>query len=260
MTLKTWIGNFGMVIISVLLIVGCSPKYKIASKSEPITHETWDSLLKAHITDEGLVEYTGFQEDRKKLDTYLQNLSAHHPNDKNWSKEEQLVYWMNAYNAYTVQLILDHYPLESIKDVVSGPSIAFISSPWDIKFIDIEGAKYDLGNIEHNFLRKRFEEPRIHFGINCASISCPNLPKFAFTAKKVYEQLDELARLFINNPSKNKISSDEVEFSKVFKWFRGDFEKNGTLIEFINQYAETKINTNAEVDYLAYDWNLNEAK
>ncbi|MFK7905591.1 MAG: DUF547 domain-containing protein [Chitinophagales bacterium] len=260
MTLKTWIGNFGMLIISTLLIVSCSPKYKIASKSEPITHEIWDSLLKKHITDEGLVNYKGFQEDRKKLDTYLQKLSVHHPNDKNWSQKEQLVYWMNAYNAFTIQLILDHYPLESIKDVVSGPSIAFISSPWDIKFIDIEGAKYDLGNIEHNFLRKRFEEPRIHFGINCASISCPNLPQFAFTVEKVDEQLDELARLFINDSSKNKINADKIEISKIFNWFGGDFKTNGTLIEYLNQYSKTKINTDAKVSHLDYDWNLNEAK
>ena len=262
MTLKNnWIKNLGVLIMSTLIFVGCSPKYKVTSKSEPVTHGIWDSLLKAHITEEGWVKYADFQKDRKKLDTYLQKLSAHHPNDKNWSKEEQLAYWMNAYNAFTVQLILDNYPLESIKDIVSGPNIPFVNSPWDIKFINIEGAKYDLGNIEHNFLRKRFDEPRIHFGINCASISCPVLPQFAFNADKVYEQLDEQTRLFFKDASKNKIEQNKLQLSKIFKWFGGDFKKDGkTLQEFINQYTDTKIDSNASIEYLDYNWNLNEAK
>ncbi len=260
MTFKNWIEQISLVLASLFFLTACSPKYKISSKSQPMTHEDWDSLLKVHITDEGLVDYKGFESDRKKLDTYLKKLSAHHPNDKNWSKEDQLVYWMNAYNAFTVQLILDNYPLESIKDVVSGPSIAFISSPWDIKFIEIEGAEYDLNNVEHNFLRKRLEEPRIHFGINCASISCPNLPPFAFTADKVYEQLDGLAKVFINDESKNKITTDKIQVSKIFNWFGGDFKKNGTLIDYLNRYSENPINADAKVEFLDYDWNLNEAK
>ncbi len=260
MTFKNWIERIGILLVSVFLLTACSPKYKVSSKSKPITHEDWDSLLKMHITEEGLVNYQGFQSNKKKLDSYLQKLSTHHPNDKNWTKEEQLTYWMNAYNAFTVQLILDNYPLESIKDVVSGPSIAFVSSPWDIKFIEIEGATYDLNNVEHNFLRKRFEEPHIHFGINCASISCPNLSPFAFEADKVYEQLDELAKEFINNPQKNKITADKIQISKIFKWFGSDFTKNGTLVEFLNRYSDTSINVGAEVENLDYDWNLNEAK
>lgn len=260
MTLKNCIEKTSLFLLALFLMASCSPKYKITSKSEPITHETWDSLLKSHITDEGLVDYKGFQNDRKKLDTYLQKLSEHHPNDKKWSKEEQLAYWINAYNAFTIQLILDNYPLESIKDVTSGPSISFVNSPWDIKFITIEGAEYDLNNIEHNFLRKRFEEPRIHFGVNCASISCPVLPQFAFTADKIYEQLDQQARLFINDSSKNKITADNPQVSKIFKWFSGDFEAKGTLIEFLNQYSDTQINPNASIDYLDYDWGLNEGQ
>ncbi|MEZ4887314.1 MAG: DUF547 domain-containing protein [Chitinophagales bacterium] len=260
MTFKNCIEKASLLLLSLFLLIGCSPKYKISSKSDPITHETWDSLLKVHVNNQGLVDYKGFQTDRKKLDTYLQKVSEHHPNDKNWSKEEQMAYWINAYNAFTVQLILDNYPVESIKDVTSGPSISFVNSPWDIKFIEIEGAKYDLNNIEHNFLRKRFEDPRIHVGVNCASASCPALPQFAFTADKLYEQLDQQARLFINDPSKNKITSNNIQISKIFKWFEGDFTKNGTLIDFLNKYSDTKINANASVDYLDYNWSLNEAK
>lgn len=260
MTFKNFVERISIFLLSVFMMIGCSPKYKIASKSEPITHEDWDSLSKKHITADGLVNYKGFQNDRKKLDAYLQKLSEHHPNDKNWSKEEQLAYWINAYNAFTVQLILDNYPIESIKDITSGPSIAFINSPWDIKFINIEGAEYDLNNIEHNFLRKRWEEPRIHFGVNCASISCPVLPQFAFTADKIYEQLDEQGRRFLNDPSKNKITANSIQISKIFKWFSGDFEKNGTLIDFLNKFSDTQINADAEIDYLEYDWGLNEAK
>ncbi len=260
MTFKNCIEKISLFLLALFLLIGCSPKYKIASKSKPITHEDWDSLLKAHVNDKGMVAYKGFQNDRKKLDSYLQKLSEHHPNDKNWSKEEQMAYWINAYNAFTVQLILDNYPTESIKDVKSGPTISFVNSPWDIKFITIEGAEYDLNNIEHNFLRKRFEDPRIHVGVNCASISCPALPQFAFTADKLYEQLEEQARRFVNDPTKNKIATNSIQISKIFKWFSGDFEKNGPLIDFLNKYSDTQIDANASIDYLEYNWGLNEAQ
>jgi hypothetical protein len=139
------------------------------------------------------------------------------PDKKEWSESAQLAYWINVYNAFTIKLIIDHYPVESIKDIGSKIQVPFINSPWDIKLIEIEGKKYDLNNVEHSILRKDFEEPRIHFAIVCASFSCPKLRREAFTAEKLEEQLQEQAVDFINDPAKNSISKNKAEVSKIFQ-------------------------------------------
>ncbi len=248
-----------LLLLSFLFIQCFSSAPKVSSNSQPITHEIFDGLLKKHVTKEGLANYKGLQADRETLDRYLNLVAANHPNDANWSKNAQKAYWMNVYNAYTIALILDNYPVASIKDISSGPNIPFVNTPWDIQFIEIEKQKYDLNNVEHNILRKYFDDPRIHFGINCASISCPNLAPFAFTEAKVNEQLDQLATTFINDPQKNKITTDKAEISKIFSWFKGDFVKKESLISFLNRYAATKINEDATIEHLDYDWGLNDA-
>ncbi|WP_109618035.1 DUF547 domain-containing protein [Sediminitomix flava] len=234
-----------------------SPMPDVQSDSNPISHEKWTALLKKHVNAKGDVDYKGFKNDSKAFDEYLKLLSTNHPNKLNWSEEERLVYWINAYNAFTVKLIIDNYPLKSIKDITA-VNIPLVKSPWDIKFIEIEGEKYDLNNIEHQILRKKFSEPRIHFAVNCASVSCPILRNEAYEAERVEEQLQEQAELFINDAKRNKIASNEVEISKIFSWFSGDFEQNGTVIDFINRYSKTKIEDEAKVKYLDYNWNLNE--
>ncbi len=240
------------------LFTYCGSAPKIQSNAIPITHETWTSLLQKHVKPSGLVDYKGFKADSALLNQYLELLQKNHPNDKNWSAAEQQSYWMNVYNAFTVDLIVQNYPVESIKNIGKGLNIPFISSPWDIKFIKIEGQTYDLNNIEHNILRKHFDDPRIHFGINCASISCPNLAPEAFEAHKMDQQLDSLAVSFINNPKKNKITADKAEISKIFSWFKGDFTKKGSLVSFLNKYAATKIKDGASIEHMDYDWGLNE--
>ena len=141
--------------------------------ARPVTHEIWDSLLREHVSEKGLVDYKGFIKDSIQFNKYLDLLSKNHPNDKNWSKDEQLAYWLNAYNAFTVKLIMDYYPVKSIKDIKNG--IPFVNTVWDIKFIKIEDRTYDLNNIEHGIIRPTFKDPRIHMAVNCASISCPKL-------------------------------------------------------------------------------------
>lgn len=224
--------------------------------SKPISHEKWSNLLKTNVNENGQVNYKGIIEEKDKFYEYINLLNNNHPNTKNWTKNERLAYWINAYNAYTVQLIIENYPLESIKDIKNG--IPFINSSWDIKFIEIEGKTYDLNNIEHNILRKKFNEPRIHFAINCASVSCPALRTEAYETDKIEVQLEEQARLFLGNNTKNKIDIDKVELSKIFSWFGKDFKKDGTLIQYINQYTNIDIKEDAEQVFLKYDWNLNE--
>ncbi|WP_026464670.1 DUF547 domain-containing protein [Adhaeribacter aquaticus] len=227
------------------------------SAQAAVSHEILDGLLKKHVSETGKVNYRGFIQDSTQLNKYLKNLSDNPP-QKNWSKEDKLAYWINAYNAYTIQLIIRNYPLKSIKDIGSKIKIPFVNTPWDIKFIKIGKERYDLNNIEHGILRKDFNEPRIHFAIVCASVSCPKLRNEAFVASRLNAQLDDQARDFINDPSRNKIKANQAQVSEIFSWFRGDFTKSGNLISFLNKYSQVKINSNAQISNLNYNWNLNE--
>ncbi len=242
---------------SLFFFLSCNNNNKqiVASNSTPISYDIWTELLQKHVVD-GKVNYKGFKEDKVRFDEYLNLLNTHHPNNKNWSKNEQLAYWINAYNAYTVELVLKHYPVKSIKDIKKG--LPFLNSVWDIEFIEIEGNKYTLNHIEHQILRKEFDEPRIHFAIVCASISCPNLWNEAFTADNIDVQLTAQARAFINDKTKNNISPNDAQLSKIFSWFKSDFTKKTTLLEYINQFSDTKASSDAKVNSLDYDWGLNE--
>ncbi|MFK7808709.1 MAG: DUF547 domain-containing protein [Saprospiraceae bacterium] len=251
--------NHIIIIVSLFVIVllqSCAVK-SFKSDSMPITHELWDSLLQDHVTTEGNVNYKGFIQDSVRFNKYLRLLSNHHPYKKNWSKDERLAYWINAYNAFTVKLIIDNYPVKSIKDIKSG--IPFINDVWEIEFFKIEGQSYNLNNLEHGIVRKRFDDPRIHAAFNCASFSCPRLRNEAFTAKRLDEQLDDQMRYFINNKDKNILDPKNPKLSKIFKWYGGDFKDTGMSVrEWINKYAEVKIEKGAKIDHLDYLWNLNE--
>lgn len=229
------------------------------SKAAPISHSQWDALLKSYVNEKGLVDYRGFQRDRESLNSYLELLRTSAPNKKTWTKDEQLAYWINAYNAFTIALILDHYPVKSIKDIGSGPLITFINSPWDIKFIEIGGKTYDLNNIEHGIIRKDFDDPRIHFALVCAAKSCPELRNEAYTGDLLNKQLEEETIAFINNPERNKLSGKSAKLSKYFDWYKGDFEIKGKSVkDFINIYSTTKISRDTEIEFLEYNWELNE--
>ena len=222
------------------------------------SHQAFDELLKKHVSKDGIVNYKGFIQDKAKLDKYCELLSNNAPDRSKWSKDEQLAYWINAYNAFTVKLIVDNYPVKSIQDLHPTVKIPLINTVWHIKFFKIGGKEASLDEIEHKILRKEFEEPRIHFAINCASFSCPPLLNEAFVPEKINQQLDLVARTFINDPKRNKISADKVEISSIFSWFKEDFTKNGSLIDYLNQYSKVKIKPNAKVSHLDYDWSLNE--
>lgn len=224
----------------------------------PISHEIWDELLRKHVRPDGFVDYKGLIKDSVQMNTYLRLLSSAHPQES-WSKAEQMAYWINAYNAFTVKLITDHYPVKSIKDIKKG--IPFVNTVWDIKFIKIQGETYDLNNIEHGILRKKFKDARIHAAVNCASYSCPKLRAEAFTAAKLENQLNDAMRSFINDPLRNKVHPDKAEISSIFNWFGGDFKEDAGLIRnYINRYAEKRVSDNGKISYMEYNWSLNEAK
>jgi hypothetical protein len=250
------------VIIFFLLLLfsfSCNGVEAPVSDADTISHELWDKLLKKHVDEKGWVDYKGFEKDKEILNSYLDILGKSAPNRKTWSEEEQLAFWINAYNAYTIALILEYYPIKSIKSIGSGPLITFVNSPWDIKFIEIGNKKLDLNNIEHGIIRSDFNDPRIHFALVCAARSCPELRNEAYTGERLNQQLEEEAIAFINNPTRNKISKEEVKLSQYFTWYGGDFEVNEqSIIDFINQYSRTKISKNADISYLEYNWSLNE--
>lgn len=233
---------------------GCSlPRVK--SDARPITHEALTAVLTDYVSIEGKVNYAGLQKDSLRLNAYLDVVERHHPN-VSWTSDQRKAYWINAYNAFTLRLIIRNYPTASIKDLAG--SIYKINTPWDIRFIYIEGHDYDLNNIEHDILRKEWQDPRIHFAVNCASVSCPILHNAAYEAETLDAQLDEAAVRFINDRSRNTLHPESPELSRIFKWFSGDFEREVKLIEYINRYAEQKINADARISYQEYDWNLNE--
>ena len=224
----------------------------------PISHQLWDDLLQKHVSPEGWVDYKGFIRDSVIVNQYLENLENSHPNKMHWSKDEQLAYWINAYNAFTVKLIMDHYPLKSIKDIKSG--IPFVNSVWDIKFIQIEGTEYDLNNIEHGIIRKQFDEPRIHFAVNCASYSCPVLRGEAYTAEKLNAQLDDQFKRFLLDERRNILRPNRLRLSKIFKWYGIDFPKGKKFIDFLRPHTSVNINDEADIEYLDYNWELNDIK
>lgn len=249
--------SFQYLLLWIISMTTLSCKVKdYPSDSRPVTHEVWDSLVRQHVTTEGWVDYQGFINDSIRLNQYLDLLERNHPNSQFWSREERLAYWINAYNAYTVKLIVDHYPVRSIKEIKNG--IPFVNTVWDIKFIRIEDQVYDLNNIEHGILRPKFDEPRIHFAVNCASVSCPKLRNEAFVAEKLDTQLNDQARAFLNDTTKNIIEPERLQLSRIFQWYGGDFRNEGSLAGYIDQFTEVDIRKNAKINYLDYNWNLNE--
>ena len=214
---------------------------------ETFDHTIWDELLKKHVSEKGNVNYKGFKKDKSNLKSYLALLSEKIPDDA-WSKEDKLAYWINAYNAFTVKLIVDRYPLKSIKD---------IESPWDYRFIKLGDKWYTLNDIEHKILRK-MDDPRIHFGIVCASFSCPKLQNKAFISATINSQLDDATKEFLADSERNNLSENSIQLSKIFKWFSKDFKKEGSLIDFLNKYSEITISQNAKKSFKEYNWDLNE--
>jgi hypothetical protein len=229
---------------------------KFAVENGP-NHKPWTELLQKHVDKKGMVDYKGFKKDIDKLDAYLKTLSDD-PAKKSWSEDEQLAYWINAYNAFAIKLVVDNYPVKSIKDLGPSIKIPVVSDVWHYEFFQIGGKDYSLDQIEHGTIRKQFNEPRIHFAVNCASISCPPLLDEAYVPSMLDKQLTAQAERFVNDEQRNEIAKESIEVSSIFNWFKGDFTKNGSLIKFLNTYSKTKINENAKVKYMNYDWSLND--
>lgn len=232
--------------VDLAMEVAPSEETKKIISPEVFNHSVWNDLVTHYVSSDGRVNYDGFRKSKGILRDYIESLGANMPAN-HWTQEDKLAYWMNAYNAMTVDLILRNLPLESIKD---------IDKPWNQRLWKLGDKWYNLDEIEHKILRK-MDDPRIHFGINCASFSCPTLYDKAFTSAEVNSQLDLLTKRFINDPKRNTITPNSIKISKIFSWFSSDFKTQGTLIDFLNTYSNTTIQSNAKTRYKDYDWRLN---
>lgn len=213
----------------------------------PGLHDAWNKLLGKYVSATGKVNYQGFKADKPALNAYLQSLAANPPADS-WSRADKMAYWINAYNAFTIDLILDNYPVSSILNLDGGKT-------WDVKRITLGGKKYSLNQIENEILRPQFKDARIHFALNCAARSCPPLYNKAFTAKNLERALEQRTRQFINDPAFNTLTPGKASVSKIFEWYAADF---GDLKRFLNQYAAVKLNDTAAITFREYNWDLNE--
>ncbi len=227
-------------------------------------HQPWTELLQAHVRD-GVVDYAGLhRDDAPLLRHYLAQLEATCRDDHaTWTRDQKLAFWINAYNAYTIRLILDHYPTDSIRSIGWLPGAAFRQQ--FIPMQKLRGALLSLQTIEDEILRTELAEPRIHFAIVCASRSCPALASVAFTADTLDAQLDAAARGFLADSTKNRWNPTPrtLELSAIFQWFRADFEKAaGSVIAFVGRYVEPAVaagirEPGVEIRFLPYDWSLN---
>lgn len=212
----------------------------------------WNGLLQKHVDKKGWVDYKGFSKDQAQLTTYINYLEKTNPNNLT-SDNAKKAFWINAYNAYTIQLILNHYPLKSILDIKINNKNA-----WEIPFAKVGGKTYTLNHIEHEILRKVYKDPNIHVGVNCASVSCPPLPNTAFTANNIETLLTKNMSNFVNDATRNSLKKDTLELSQIFNWFQDDFTQKGNIVDFINLHSAVKINRNAKITYKEYNWNLNQ--
>jgi len=254
-----------LTLAAMLLLTGAAGGTEPGFDSE---YPAWNQALLQFAANGGF-DYQAIQKDPALLDDFLKSISVLPENEyKKWNEVQKIAFWINAYNALAIKVVLDHYPPKrglSWK-AMAYPEISIqqISNVWDRSLIKIFGEDYSLNRIEHGTLRKEFEEPRIHFALVCAAHGCPPLRKEAYVPERLYEQLDDQARQFFSDPQKAKYDSSEdiLHISPILRWFGKDFEKDGGPIEFAKrcmpEEAGRKLSDKAKIKWLDYDWSLNE--
>jgi hypothetical protein len=235
--------------------------------SATIDHAAWDTLLHSYLElgADGIARFTYSQvsaADRALLDTYIMR-QARLP-ISSFNREEQFAYWVNLYNALTVQVVLDHYPVASIRDIDISPGL-FAIGPWGKVLLTIEDEALTLDDIEHRILRPHWRDPRVHYVLNCASIGCPNLPSTALTAKNLEKMLDGAAAAYINHPRGAHVQDGKFYVSSIYDWFGDDFGdgSDAAIIAHLRRYAAPALaNALKSIDEIEddhYDWSLNDA-
>lgn len=235
-----------------------------AADQRSIDHASWNRFLATYVkpSADGMnrVAYADVSiQDKTTLDDYITTLSS--LPITGYTRPQQFAYWVNLYNALTVKVILDHYPVKSIRDIDISPGL-FADGPWRKALVTIEGEKVSLDDIEHRILRPVWADPRIHYAVNCASIGCPDLQTEAFTATNTERLLEKASRDYINHPRGVQVDGTGVTLSSIYNWFAPDFEKDGGVLKHIKRYAEPDLKARLErVDQIngyTYDWALND--
>lgn len=252
--------------LTAALLIGLAPTFPPSAHAAEFdhSHALIDKVLKQRVDKDAQVDYRALKRDRTDLDTWLKNAAAVSQRDFNaWTEPQQLAYLINLYNAGTLRMIVDNYPIASIKKIGN-----LFKGPWDQKVVQLFGKTVTIGHIEHDLLRKKYNEPAIHFAIVCAAEGCPPLRAEAYTPDKLKAQLDDQGRIFLGQRAKNRVdlANQTLHLSPIFKWFDGDFEKkSGTVKKFVTGYFpegyRSRLNAGKfKIRYTDYDWSLNEAK
>lgn len=232
-----------------------------------IDHRAWTRFLGRYrqMGPDGVarIDYGGVSSaDHRALQAYIDRLAGLAISD--YSRPVQRAYWINLYNAVTVDVVLDHYPVESIRDIDTSPGL-FSSGPWDEELLEIEGADVSLNDIEHRILRPIWQDPRIHYAVNCAAIGCPNLQPMAFTAANTERLLERGAEAYVNHPRGAEVVDGELVVSSVYEWFQADFgdTERGVLVH-LRKYADDGLSARLAArngyDDHRYDWALNDVE
>lgn len=233
------------------------------------SHSAWAWVLNKYQNADGRIHYKRLKADiesgkARQMTEYLAELGrVTMPEYQGWNESQRLAFLVNAYNAFTVKLIVDHYPVKSIRKIGG-----LFSNPWKMKFFSLLGGKIDtLDAIEHEYLRKQFQAPEVHAAINCASYSCPKLQREPFISEKVAAQLESAFKEFLADSSRNRYEpvSGKLLLSEIFKWFGSDFDaKYGGYLKAIERLgppqAKKAIQAGAKVEWISYDWSLNDAE
>lgn len=241
-----------------------------------VDHSVWTAMLGKYVVPgpDGLnrVDYAGWKSaDHRKLKDYVDRLEGSDP--RGFDRPAQFAYWANLYNAKTIDIVLDHYPVESIRQITIDEGLfGFLKKsvnaggPWKSKVVTVAGTKLSLDDIEHEIMRPIFKDPRVHYAVNCASVGCPNLGTVAFTAENLDSQLDQNARAFVNHPRGIRVDADgQVHASSIYQWFQSDFggDEAGVLAH-VRKYAGDDLVRRLEgksgIASYSYDWAINDIK
>jgi hypothetical protein len=243
---------FFFVLLAILL-------FAMGAEAE-IAYDEYAQVLSKYVDAGGKVDYAGLKADPAKLDSFLDQIARE--NIASYNSSQKIAFWINAYNAYTLKAVIDHYPVSSIKKI---PGV------WDKMKWDVAGRSLTLNDIEHEILRKKFNEPRIHFALVCASVGCPALHKEPFTGAELDTQLKDQTKRFLSVKNNFRVEGDTVYLSAIFKWFGDDFisgyktnetfpgnsEKERAILNFVSSYESFGAKEKVDIKYTSYDWSLN---
>lgn len=243
-------------ILPLILIISLAISNQAYTQSQGQSNESLDKVLKSYVK-EGSVNYSGIQSNPKDLKIYLDQTSiVSKETFDSWNKNDQLAFLINIYNAHTLYLVAQNYPVKSIKDIAVNTG-----GPWKQPIVELFGDKISLDELEHEVIRKNYPDPRVHFVLVCAALGCPELIDTPYEAQILEQQLEQQTKVFLLDNEKNSIDTHQkvLKLSPIFNWFKEDFIlESGTVIEFVNPYFGNQANSEYKIEYTNYDWSIND--